>query len=80
MVVSVENNTLLIMASLDYNAAKSLDHVDYIAPWNDGMGDEWRDELPADLKSSAKIAYEPEHMPPIVRVYLGTQVVDHQLS
>lgn len=80
LVVSVEKNTLLITPSLDYNAAKSLARVDRIAPWNDGMGDEWREELPAVLKSSAKIAYEPEHMPPIVRAYLGTQIEDHQLS
>ena len=80
LVVSVEKNTLLITPSLDYNAAKSLAHVDRIAPWNDGMGDEWREELPAVLKSSAKIAYEPEHMPPIVRSYLGAQVEDYQLS
>ena len=57
LVVSVEKNTLLITPSLDYNAAKSLAHVDRIAPWNDGMGDEWREELPAVLNSSAKIAY-----------------------
>ena len=39
------------------------------------MGDEWREELPL-----CKNAYEPEHMPPIVRAYLGTKIVDHQLS
>ena len=32
LVVSVENNTLLITPSLDYNAAKSLAHVDRITP------------------------------------------------
>ena len=77
-VVSVEKTPFLLRL-MDYNAAKSLAHVNRIAPWNDG-GDEWREELPAVLNSSAKIAYEPEHMPPIVRAYLGTQVEDHQLS
>ncbi len=79
LVVSVEGSTLLITPSIDYNSAKALARVERIAPWNDGMGAEWREELPAVLKSGRKIAYEPDHMPPIVRAYLSTAVEEKDL-
>ena len=50
--------------------AEAAARVDRIAPWNDGLGDEWRAELPAALAGASRVAVEPEVMPPLVRGYL----------
>lgn len=70
LVVPRDGQSLLITPSLDYNAAVALAQVDRIAPWNDGMGDEWRAELPGAV--TGRVAIEPDHMQPVVRAYLGT--------
>ena len=79
LVVSALGSTLLITPSLDYNSAKALAQVGRITPWNDGVGEEWREELPAVLTSNRKIAYEPDHMAPIVQAYLSTAVEEKDL-
>ena len=71
LVVPREDKTLLITPTIDLNSARSLARVDRIAAWNDGMGAEWRAELPAALDGAARIAIEPDHMPPVVRAYVG---------
>lgn len=70
LVVSSDGNSLLITPSIDLNTAISSAIVDRIADWNDGMGDEWRAELPAVLKKAHRIGLEPDHMPPLVRAYV----------
>ncbi len=70
LVVPAEGEVLLITPNLDYNAAKSAAKVDRIAAWNDGMGEEWREELPGALKGRVNIAIEPDQMPALVRAYV----------
>ena len=67
LVVQRDGDSLLITPTLDLNAAKSSAQVDRIAAWNDGMGNEWREELPNALKGARRVAFEPDHMPPVVR-------------
>jgi Xaa-Pro aminopeptidase len=73
LVIPREGQSLLITPSLDENTARAAARVDRIAAWNDGMGDEWRSELPGTLKGARRIAIEPDHMPPLVRAYVGEQ-------
>ena len=68
-----DGESLLITPSIDLNTAKDAAQVDRIAEWNDGMGNEWREELPRVLKG--RVAIEPNTMPPPVR-----QVVDEFLA
>ena len=70
LVIPREGEVLLITPNIDLNAAQSAARVDRIAAWNDGMGDEWREELPAVIKGAENIAIEPENMPPPVRAYV----------
>ena len=70
LVVHREGESLLITPSLDQIMAQHSARVDRIAAWNDGVGEEWRSELPAALKAAAKIGIEPDHMPPLVRNYV----------
>lgn len=74
LVVQRDGGSLLITPSLDYNAALSAARVDRIAPWNDGMGDEWRAELPGCLKTVGHLGIEPDQMPPVVRAFVDSLV------
>lgn len=74
LVVSEDDATLLITPSIDLETAHANAQVDRIAAWNDGMGNEWREELPTAVTGAAKIGIEPNHMPPLVRQYIDTLV------
>ncbi|MCY4037910.1 MAG: Xaa-Pro peptidase family protein [Hyphomicrobiales bacterium] len=80
LVVPRDGDSLLITPALDLNAAKSSARVDRIAAWNDGMGNEWREELPRALKGTRRVALEPDHMPPVVRAYVDGLVDAENLS
>ena len=80
LVVPRDGGSLLITPALDLNAAKSSARVDRIAAWNDGMGNEWREELPRALKGARRVALEPDHMPPVVRAYIDDLVDTENLS
>ena len=77
LVVPQNGPVILITPTIDLNAAQSAAQVDRIAPWNDGMGNEWREELPKAIKNTTTIAIEPDHMPPMVRAYVS-EVIDAQ--
>ncbi|RBW57100.1 Xaa-Pro peptidase family protein [Ruegeria sp. A3M17] len=74
LVVHRSGESLLITPTIDLNAARSAAHVDRISAWNDGMGEEWRSELPKVVKGAMLVGIEPDHMPPLVRAYLDTLV------
>ena len=77
LVVPQNGPVVLITPTIDLNAAQSAAQVDQIAPWNDGMGNEWREELPKAIRNTTTIAVEPDHMPPMVRAYVS-EVIDTQ--
>jgi len=80
LVVPKDGPSLLITPEIDLVAAQSAARVGRIAAWNDGMGDEWRAELPRVVKDAARVAIEPDHMPPLVRAYLGELVPDARVA
>jgi Xaa-Pro aminopeptidase len=80
LVVPNEGETLLITPTIDLAMADSSARVDRIAPWNDGAGNEWREELPAALSGATTVAIEPDYMPPMVRVYMDSLVPSDRLS
>ena len=46
LIISVDQEILLITPAIDLNTAEEAASVDRISAWNDGMGEEWRAELP----------------------------------
>jgi len=70
LIVPQDGPSLLITPSIDLNTAEASARVDRIAAWNDGVGDEWRADLPAAIKPKARVGLEPDRMPPVVRKYL----------
>jgi len=80
LIVSRDGESLLITPVIDLNTARAAAQVDRIAAWNDGMGNEWREELPAAVRSAARVAIEPDHMPALVRTYVGNLVDSEKLT
>jgi Xaa-Pro dipeptidase len=80
LVVPKDGETLLITPTIDLNSAESAARVDSISAWNDGMGREWREELPAATNGAISVAIEPNHMPPLVRAYVDELVGKGNLS
>ena len=74
LVVPRDGASLLVTPEIDLNAATSNARVGRIAAWNDGMGDEWRADLPGAIKGAQRIGIEREHMPPTVRAFIDTLV------
>lgn len=79
LVVPKDGGSLLITPSMELDMAEDAAIVDRIAPWNDGVGDEWREALPGILAAAGTIAIEPDDMPPAVRSYLGDIVEPRRL-
>ena len=74
LIVPRDGASLLITPSIDLNMARGNAEVDRIEAWNDGLGDEWREHLPAQLKGASRIALEAQRMPPLVRAYIDSLV------
>lgn len=79
LVIPRDGDSLLITPEIDANTARASARVDRIAAWNDGMGDEWRTELPGCVRGAAKVAIEPDQMPPVVRAHLHHLVGDERI-
>ena len=69
--------SVLITPTIDLNTAEAAARVDRIAPWNDGMGAEWRAELPALINIAKRVAIEPDHIPSVVRRYIRAVSYTH---
>lgn len=74
LIVFKDDVSLLITPTIDLESARVLARADKIVAWNDGMGNEWREELPGALKGAEKVGIEPDLMPPLVRQYIDTLV------
>ncbi len=80
LVVHCDGPSVLITPTIDLNSAVAAACVDKIAAWNDGMGTEWRAELPAAIKDANRVAIEPNQMPPVVRTYVDELVGAQSLT
>ena len=80
LVVPKDSESLLITPTIDLVMAQAAAKVGRIAAWNDGAGNEWRQELPAVIKGATKVAIEPDHMPPMVRNYVDSLVDSNCLT
>jgi len=72
LIVPKGGESLLITPSMEMDMAEAAARVDRIVAWNDGLGNEWREELPVAVSGMARMGIEPDTMPPVVRKYVGT--------
>ena len=80
LIVQCNGKSLLITPTIDLNTALANAQVDRISEWNDGMGAEWRAELPDILKGAVRVGVEPDHMPPLVRAFIDSQVPEERID
>ena len=80
LLVPRDGPTLLVTPTIDLVMAESAAQVDRISAWNDGAGNEWREELPHAIRHKQRVAIEPSHMPPLVRRYVDTLIDGDQLT
>jgi Xaa-Pro aminopeptidase len=80
LLVPRDGDSLLITPSMEIDMADAAAKVDRIAPWNDGLGNEWRQELPSALSQARSIAIQPEQMPPMVRQFIDQCVENRPLK
>jgi Xaa-Pro aminopeptidase len=74
LLVTREGDSLLITPAIDENMALEHARVDRIEAWNDGLGREWREHIPALLQGAARVAIEQRHMPAPVRAYVDSLI------
>jgi Xaa-Pro aminopeptidase len=74
LIVPADGESLLITPSIDLNMALENAVVDRVEAWNDGLGNEWREHIPGELKGASRIAIEVHKMPALVRAYIDSQV------
>ncbi|MEO9873692.1 MAG: Xaa-Pro peptidase family protein [Anderseniella sp.] len=79
LVVPRDGQSLLITPSMEKDMADAAARVDRIAEWNDGLGTEWREQLPSALAGEGSIGIEPDLMPAIVRSYMDSLVEPDRL-
>ncbi len=79
LLVSAHTGSLLITPAIDAVSAHASACVDRIAEWNDGAGNEWRQELPSALSGKQKIAIETNRIPSVVRAYVAEQLQGDEL-
>lgn len=65
LIVPQSGDTVLITPALDAVMAEAHAKVDRVSAWNDGVGAEWREELPSLM--FGRVAIEPSTIPPTVR-------------
>ena len=79
LMVARDGPSLLITPAIDENMALEHACVDRIEAWNDGLGLEWREHIPAMLSGNACVAIEMMTMPATVRGYIDSLVAGDRL-
>ena len=80
LIVPRDGKSLLVTPTIDVVVARKSARVDRVAAWNDGAGNEWREELPGAISGARSVAIEPGHMPPVVRGYVDELLGKEKLA
>ena len=70
LVVPQDDRSFLITPTIDSVSALAVAKVDRVVAWNDGAGNEWREELPMAVAGVAKIGIEIGKIPQMVQDYI----------
>ena len=75
LVVSPEKGSQLITPEMERHMANASAKVDKISFWNDGKGNEWRENLPEILNNVNTVAFETNLMPPLVQNFIKNYLI-----
>ncbi|MCP5086300.1 MAG: aminopeptidase P family protein [Rhodobacteraceae bacterium] len=79
LAVFPDGDSLLITPQMEADMAQAAAEVGRFAFWNDGAGEEWREELPDLLATVSSVAIEPNQMPALVKEFVTSQVAAEKL-
>jgi Xaa-Pro aminopeptidase len=74
LLVSKDDQSILITPLIDLKLVEDDAVIDRVLPWNDGVGNEWREHLPSYIKKGKNIALEYNQIPALVRNYIYTLI------
>jgi len=74
LAVPREGDSVLITPTMELDMAEEVAIVDRIEAWNDGLGNEWRESLPAILAKARRVAIEHDQIPAPVRNFIESIV------
>ena len=72
LLVPKNSDTLLITPLIDAHLVRKNCPVDKIITWNDGVDNEWREELPKYIKKNINVAIEKFKISTLVLNYLSS--------
>ena len=72
LLVPKDNESILITPLIDIKLVEDDAVINKILPWNDGVGNEWKEHLPHYLTKDKNIALEYNQIPALVRNYIYT--------
>ena len=72
LLVPKDSDTLLITPLIDAHLVKKNCPVDKIITWNDGVDNEWREELPKYIKKNVNVAIEKFKISTLVLNYISS--------
>lgn len=78
LLVPKDDESVLITPLIDVKLLEDGTVIDKVLPWNDGVGNEWREHLPLYLTKDRNIALEYNQIPALVRNYVYT-LIDEKL-
>ena len=79
LIVPKDDKSLLITPTVDMALADENTKIDRLEAWNDGVGNEWRENIPKMLNGKNKIGIELNHMPPLVRNYIDSIIEKNKI-
>ena len=80
LLVPKDADTLLITPLIDAHLVKKNCPVDKIITWNDGVDNEWREELPKYIKKNVNVAIETFKISTLVLNYIASLYQDQSFK
>ncbi len=74
LAVPREGDSVLVTPTMELDMAEEAAVVDRIEAWNDGLGNEWHESLPAILAKARRVAIELDQIPAPVRNFIESIV------
>ena len=80
LLVPKDSESILITPLIDIKLLEDDAVIDKVLPWNDGVGNEWKEHLPLYLTKNKNIALEYNQIPALVRNYIYTLIDEKSIT
>ena len=80
LLIPKNDESILITPLIDIKLVEDDAVIDKVFPWNDGVGNEWKQHLPEYLTKDKNIALEYNQIPALVRNYIYTLIDEKSVN